>query len=191
MCFFPPFVPVLLRIVQQLAFHLPHSLMSLNKQSSLFNFFPLLPRDMLAFFADEGSVAAEITSIRDCHAWDFAFLHWAIESQHHLLGLYNVTPVVAAVLMLGSCLWHIWLSIWVVRYQFFLIFFELQFEAEIWADIWSNFPHKFEGIAEHRVIFFHVVGNDEGRWLDKVKITLEMPAPQWTSTPPRFKSGWQ
>ena len=75
-----------------------------------------------------------------------------------------------------------------VEAQNLLVVFKLKFESKVGTDIGSAGADMFDGRCKGLLIFFHVVGNNEGGRLNRAIGTLEMPAPQWTRTAPRFRS---
>lgn len=125
----------------------------------MFDFF-LMVRDVLLFSAEGGRVSCEISGIGGSHACHFGFFCGCIEGQVHLLCSFELAA--SASLSLGNLLCHLWLFLRMLACQFLLVFLELQFEAEVRADIRPDLSDVFECVAEDRIIFFHVVGDDEG-----------------------------
>ena len=70
-------------------------------------------------------------------------------------------------------------------------FFDIDPDFEVikvGADVGAAGADMFDGWGEGGFEFFHVVCDDESGALDKGMLTLDMPAPQWTRTPPLFRS---
>lgn len=141
---------------------------------------------MLLFSAEGGRVSCEISGIGGCHACHFGFFCGRIEGQIHLLSSFELAP--SASLSLGNLLCHLWLFLGMLARQFLLVFLELQLEAQVRAHVRPDLSDVFECVAENRIIFFHVVGDDEGGGLHVLQLTREMPAPQCTSTEPLLRS---
>jgi hypothetical protein len=66
--------------------------------------------------------------------------------------------------------------------------FQLQLKAEVGAYVGSARADMFYGWCEVGLKLFHIVSDNESSTLNMIGLTLEMPAPQCTRTPPRLRS---
>ena len=75
--------------------------------------------------------------------------------------------------------------------SFLLVGFQLILKSEVGTDLGSFFFTELESLKEGHFVISNEVGNNKRRWLNRVRYTLETPAPQWTSTLPVLRSIWE